>query len=753
MRTKSTPPPYIPGQQAGLDGQSRRYRDRTGRIIPKATFLASLDGDPLPQGYGFFQPVSSETDVRGKFERILSGAEKGVDLTQDPVLRRAGERLNYLVGFVQPDESPDPIPTQMRAAYNLADYYTDTEGDVNQHITAPIQIALNPLTVNGPLKREVEALYAADRMNMKKVLADIMYSVTKYGVAYPYEVYQGNTPDKVVLLPPKFMWVGYNVARSSWMDTLGKGLDLAPYRLRPTNGAAVWNKELLDSTVKPIAFAPQNDDWNDQVPQGESWGMKLPLEYLWPVRTLSMPYERYAMPDIARAFHSIGSRAVFREMRRATIEGYRNQLWLFVLGEKDKPPSAPEMAALQETLSAMSGERTGYLAWRFGLEAKVIAPNAMDGILHSETAMLFTLEVFRDLGVSAYLSTGNPVSIAAGSGAGSLEIDLSIWLRRLEYIRQELLDWELLFRLRWAMREGGEKMVAQMRQTEVRFSRSLLEIGELIKRELQPLYMTGAISVHTFLDRAGYSYDIERGFKVKELPDRELNMPMPTYNQTTEGGGETKTAPQGRPPQSSKVTASWQNTTERDDYYAVVAALAEQVIDGGDVGAFIDRLTDTNRRVLAGITDSSYRAVGGAFDLPERWLHTAATFVNAFASKFGQAITAGQLSPDQIRARAQLYPQEGYKMAMLNGQAYAMRERGATAWKRAVYHPDCPECAADSQLLHAINEPFLVMHPNENCGKGPLHVHYFSGTGDLLLECPIPGHDVEGRTLHRRLRA
>ena len=766
---KPNPPEYIPGQQGGLSKAEKRYRLADGTLISKKLFFSQSDPDaPNPDAFGFFSPVAfirrPETELRGKIERLMGGAEKGLDLTRDPILRQAAENLNHLIGFVEPDTAPLPIPSHVRAAYNLADYYCNTEGDVEQHVTAPIEIGLNTLTVAGPLKKQVEELYAVDGLNMNRTLAEIFYSTIKYGAAYPYEVYDGNRPQKIVLLPPKFMWVGYQVARAAYTETIGRGFQIdTPYRLRPLDGSPLWNQALLDSQVKPIAYAPSDGNWNEQVPEGEMWGMKLPLEFLWPVRGRAMPYERYAMPSISRAFHSIGSRTVFREMRRATIEGYRNQLWLFILGEKDKPPSPAEMAALRATLSAMAGERTGYLAWRFGLEAKVIAPNAMDNLLTGETAMLFTLEIFRDLGVSMHLSTGNPASIAAGRGSGDLEVDLSLWLRRLEAARRELLEWEYLFRLRWALREGGENMVKEMRKTHVQFSKNLLEVGDLIKKELQPMYMTGAISVRTFLERAGYDYDIEKKNKQAELPDRELNMPMPTYNQTTENGAETKTAPQGRPANSTKVKAnilaSWEDDFLKSQYVADVTALLDEHLGGTmDVGAFIIRLAEINENTLRAITDESYRSAGGVFELKDTELNIAANFVNSFARGFGQALLEGGMTDDEIRRRAMLYPQEGYKMAMLNGQAFAMRDFGATAWRRITHDGACADCVADSQLLHAITEPFVVMHPNERCFDQNLHVRYFSGN-DMLLEVPIPGapsvlsETVQGRTRSRRTRA
>ena len=762
----NNPPQYIPGQQGGQDLKSRKWRLADGTIIRKRDFLSLRGEAEEPQAFGFFHHVNSDNDVRAKLERLVGGAERGVDIAQDPVFRRAAENLNHLVAFVEPDTAPEPIPTQMRAAYNLADYYCNTEGDVEQHVSAPIDMALGTLDITGELEEEVRELYGVDRLNMRRVLADIFYSTMKYGAAYPYEVYRGRDAAKIVLLPPKFMWVGYNVARDGWVETVNKNFQIeTPYRLRPLDGSPNWTRELLNRTVRPIAYAPQNDDWNMQVPDGESWGMKLPLEFLWPVRAKAMPYERYALPPIARAFHSIGSRAVFREMRRATIEGYRHQLWTFILGEPDKPPSAAEMAALQSVLGAMAGERTGYLAWRYGLEVKVHAPNALDNLLTSETAMLFTLEIFRDLGVSAHLATGNPISMASGRSSADMDIDLSLWLRRLEFARQELLDWELLFRLRWAFRQDGEKMVKAMKRTEVRFSKSLLEIGELIKKELQPLYMTGAISLHTMLNRAGYNYDVEREFKKDELPERELNMPMPTYNQTTTGenGTQSKTAPQGRPADSvnpkkvlSTLEASWNDTVLRDRYYADVDALVDGYLNGRTSEAsFVDQLKATNLYTLRAVTDQSYRATGGAFDLPAAWLDAAARFVNSFADHFGEDLEG--LDSDKVRARARLYPQEGYKMAKLNGQAAAMRDLGATHWQRAHYDNDCPDCRADAQLLHAITEPFVVMHPNENCSKNELHVRYFDARGSMILECPIPGApdpvaDMVGGTSRARRR-
>ena len=85
-----------------------------------------------------------------------------------------------------------------------------------------------------------------------------------------------------------------------------------------------------------------------------------------------------------------------------------------------------------------------------------------------------------------------------------------------------------------AERQGNSKAwVKANEQTTVRFSKSLLEVGELIKMELLPLYTVGLLSSETALERSGYNYASELDRKKREQPSDELFQPRSSFAQTT----------------------------------------------------------------------------------------------------------------------------------------------------------------------------------------------------------------------------
>lgn len=763
MPRQSKPPIYKPGKRAGYDPKRRHYYTADGSLVSKNYFNAMQEA-PMPgegEGrYGFYTEIDRAPESRQweLVERMVAAGDRGEDLTKHPLLRQAGDNLNFIAGFVKPDTMPvgvkaEPIPGAIRAAYNLVDYYYERSGDVAQSVETPVDLSLQPgpLKIEGPYKSELEARYGKNGVDMSHVLFQIFYSAAKYGVAYPYEIYEGKDPKRLVLLPPRYVWVGYHATQSWLFEKAGRPLEAPPindaaYALRPLDGASVWNELLMETAIKPVSYGPVADQWRNQNPGGTSWGLPVPLEFLDPVRAKSLDYERYPSPAISRAFTNLSTRLAFHEMRRAVLEGHKNQLWFFTIGEKDRPPGADEMLAFKAAIAGLSGHRTGNLVWRFGAEAKVIAPNALQGMMANETAVLFDLAVARDLGMSLRLMTGNPAGVTGSGGGEGLEIDLSVLLRRLEFARAKVLDWELGYRLRMAKRLGGASAVKAAEKTKVTFSESLLEIGERVKKEVQPMYMMGLYSPQTSLERTGGSYDGEVEKKKAHKPNEELFLPTPTYNQTATGqGGQqttSKTAPQGRPASNvspAKLKASWEEDDQRLAHVTDVLTAYAEFVKTGDADGFVARFHALNDQHLMAAAQKGYVTAGGLGQLDDDCLGAACHFVNAYLPGLQAALkTADKRDDAKMIARVLMYPQEGYKMAVLNGQNRAMRERGATNWKRIVKASGCVACQADAQLLHSIDEPFQVLHPNEDCPGGELYLQYFIG-GLPSIEIPTPG--------------
>ncbi len=797
-----------------LTKRKRYMRMDTKQLVSKAEMLriqateANDTGSKEDYGFTFNLNRSPESDIYSAIERLVGKGEAGIDVTKEPLLQEAGDKFNHLLAFVDRDNmdgaqsydhrirdpqnptnwidatdkdqpAPHPIPTGIRSAMTLSEFYTNTQGDVSQTVEAPIDLSISDLKISVPKDKGVEKklkdLYGPEKLNMKHILYQIMLNTGVFGSAYPMEV-----PDdrdhpteivQVIPLPPKYMWVGYHVVSGALIpDSMA-----SPYAMRPWDGTPNWTQELAKQMFMPMTYNAFASGFNEQNVTG--WGLPVNPAFLHPVRAKAFDWNRYPLPPISKAFRSISTRAIYQEMRRGLLEGFKNQLWVFILGTKDAMPSPLEMQALKSAINGLSGSRTGNLVWRFGLDVQIKTPGVLQDAISNEVAQMFKTEIFSDLGMNVRLTTANKISMP-GSGAGDsgVEIDLSVWLRRLEFIRKNIMEWEYLFRMRqadrWDAEEGGNGHRARLALENpkcVKFSRSLLEIAEEIKQVILPLYTVGLTSPQTSLDRADEDYETELDRKKENKPNQDLFMPPPSFNQMATGsGGDQKSSTStssGRPPDAvnkNKMAAfdpvklsaaSNDSETKRLYFAAVIAALTDELWNNGDVDTFIASLKKINDEYLAKASDEAYAAAGGVGSLDPERRRFAANYVNSYADNFShdlKKMVADEepMATNAIKRRVMMYPEEGYKSAVVNATNQVMAERGASHWRR-VLHPElskegpCPACKADSAIAHSITDPFIVMHPNDVCGTQELGIQYFTSGGMPSIEVPTPNSGNE----------
>lgn len=763
-------PKFIKGKTAGYDKKSRRYRWSDGSFTSKRQFrvgpVSSLEegGEvgrlitrspfqtPSTRAFNEIETlIGGVRDDEAIFDRAQMAVDKAVGDPSDRNLMTAAERLESVIAYSAPpsEQKAQPIPSDVLAMMRLSDFYCRTEGDVFQHISAPIDISLNPLDIQCPddegVKKELEDLY--HNLDIEGVLAQIWQCIAQYGSAYPLEVYPkadivDTLPQAILMLPPKYMWVGYYMA---WGTQLGPK-ETSPYRVRPFDDSGAWSQELYENSFMPMSYNSFGSNWNEQLTQG--FNIPLNPKFLRPVRAKALQFVRYPWPDLARAYRSISTRFVFEEVMRATVEGYRNQLWVFnLLKDGDHTPTKPELDRLEAQLSGMAGKRTGMLAWRGSkLEVNQYTPKPLDDMLSNESWQQFTVRIYRQMGGNARIVTGN--SFMGERGDTGLEIDLSIFLKRNEHMRQSLLKWEYGFRKTLSEAKNSEAWDKAMEKTIVRFSRSLLETGDLIKKELQPLYQMGLADRRNTLEKSGWNYDQVLANKKAEKKDTDLFMPAPTFAQTTVNPGTpSKTASStsnGRPTDvtSPKVKAATvENEPQKRQLFAEVYAAFRFLLEDGDVAKFIDSLRASLEIDLPQMAQTSFAASGGVGDINANVAGRAADFVTSFLPGLQAAMSISKDLPSFER-RVLMYPEEGSKMAFIHGIQAAMAERGANYWRR-VLHPSgtgpCPYCVADSQIVHPISEPFVALHPNENCDMQDLHIQFFSGEGNIpSVEMGVP---------------
>lgn len=751
-------------KRPGYDFVAKRYRTASGKLITKQDYEALIGThEEIPYGIVQYAPENTLSTVMAAIDRIVGGLQSGKMSLDDKTLTAASGKYNMLLAAIDNSgyQQAQSMPSDIRAAMSLSEYYDRNYGDVHQHTRTPIELAMGELIIEGGdegVRNALKALYGTEgepgRVNMRHALEQIWMAVSNYGSAYPLEV-QGEEGEAIVQLPPKHMWVGYTMDTGSTL--LPEGLNpvkkenvVGPYRFNsPTTEA--WTEELVSKSIMPMAYSAFGPHWNEQIARG--WGIPIDPNNLHPVRDFAPDWQRFPIPGLTRAFRALAQRAIWDEMTQATIEGFKNQLWVFILGDKDKPPSLAEVLAFKEALLQAASDRTGSLVWKAPLEVKQYAPSTLQNALSPEIRQGMTLEVYRNIGANVRLITGNTAQ-TGDRGAEGFEIDLGILLRRLDYIRTQLLVWEKGYRVRWALRKGDKNLVEAVKKIKVRFSRSLMEIASIVESEIRPLYSIGLLSPQTALDRTGYNYGQELSNKEAHEPNKEKFAPPPTFNQIAPNGEVPSATPllqEGRPSKNDVASATWEDDEDRKKMLVDILAAIAAMWESQDPQTFINRLQAINNDYLGRITQAAYKRAGGVGTVPDGVKRFAADFVNSFAPGFVTTLVEelereGQIAEGKWALRASQYGVEGYKMAVFGGTNQAMSERGAKFWRR-ILHPagsksgPCMLCVADSQIRHEMSEPFIVMHPNEACTAQELGVQYTTATD--YLEVPVPNFFTE----------
>lgn len=714
-RIRVSDPVWVKGEQSGRDYATNKWRLAGGVIADRGEVLAQHKSEIMALGGVIGQyPRAPLSTAAEDLERIIAG---GLYPTDSAPKRKVSD--------------PCPIPGNVLATYRLAEYYYGSEGDIATALETPVQVSMRDPVVYCPdpeVKKDMEEMYDVNHLNLRQLMMDIWLSVAVYGIAHPFEVWDGDNIEAIVLLPPPYVSVGSYLSGDY---------------LFPINDAAKWTKKSAEALL-PTHLYNAIAKPTENVPSGK---LLLPEGLIYSVRALDQRWTLYPKPILKGAFRALSTRMVYEEMRRALYEQYRHQLWLFKLGDMEHKPTPEMMKHLTSLVDGAAGDRTGSMVFWGGLSVEVIAPQ-VDDILKSSEWWALSIDIFRRLGINMRVATGNTIP---DDRSTDFELDVNLMLEKFELMRSQLLAYERGFRLRWAAKRGP-RYVEAAKATRVVFSLNMMELKEAIKNRLLPLFTSGVLSPQTLLSRAGQSYEVERENKlaIKDKGEEQLWHAPPTFSQTTVN---PDTAPKsssvtdkGRPPVGAKASVeilgadSAAVEDKKKKYLALI--LAALFAHATDPSKFISELKRINTNELAGFSDIGYRqAKGGGLSVPQPWGDSASAFVNSFADKFGSDMQAGVGSID-YQTRALMYGQEGYRTALLHGIQAAMSERGASHWRR-VLRPElsktgpCPLCIQDAQTLHTIDEAFMALHNNDVCSMAPLNVR-FSGSGEEV-EYGVPG--------------
>jgi len=728
---------YIKGEQGGWDASGKRWRDKRGRYATREAALGLAMQDEWGMALKLdFAPTSTNLEA---IDRVMGGL---VDV--------AGYKKpdQLLAAIVEADlgDSADPMPSDILAMMKLAEYFIKVEGDVWQTIEVPLTVGLKQLVIEGPdegLEKDIRQLY--ESLDMLEILTQLWLCVAIYGQAFPLEVYDKKESKGVLILNPKYMRVGKTV-------TMGRySLDLIPE-------TEALRKELETQTEKKLMYNTFASDWNEQVAKGHN--VPLEPEFCHPVRGLGLAFHRYVVPPLARAFRRISTRQVLEELIRATIEGYRNQLWLFKLGADGHEASPQKKAYFQSLITGAAGDRTGHLIWTWDIEAEILTPEPIDEVLGSEKRRDLTQDIFRDLGISMRLISGeSPVR----EGRGAEEADIRIFLERLDFWRRRVIAWAMGFNRRWLEQTGKSKYIDKL--PLVKFGRVFLEIEELIRSLIMPLLQAGVLSRKTALETAGFNYEAELQRKKEEQPYIHLFAPAPTFAQTTVKPGtpekESLTAPRGRPPDAQNPEQLLKASQIYMEYRDKVLSAYDEALEAEDKKAaitkFISALAVLNADYMKEAAQLGYITAGGSGDLPEDYVQRAIDWNNDYLAGFEGALLEAaedEKALKKMQRRAKMYADQGDKIAFMFGVFWFMKEQGARGWRR-VLHPElsltgpCELCIADSVLIHPIDEPFSD-HPEGVCSAQSLYFYWTERPMEEIPRIfPVPRRRDEKRIVRR----
>ncbi|MCW7071876.1 MAG: hypothetical protein OCU12_06095 [Methanophagales archaeon] len=711
--------------QPGYDPESRKWRAANGQFMTKEDVMGQIRpndtyGAVVPV-YDMMAPLSRQLD---HIQSVLGG-------------------LDYR-SLSQLDQSADPIPPEILAAMRLSEYFCRTEGDIWRTVTVPIELGLRDLEVqcnDAAIKRELEEIY--DNIDIYNILLWSWLCSEIYGQAFPLEVWDGDTPIGIVMLDPKYMKVGRQVSlthRLSLVSPSDKG----------------WDEEALKSQIHPKVYNAFASDWNEQAAVGNDIPIK--PDRCYPITDLKLPFQRYAIPDISRTFRSLSTRQILEELQRATIEGFRNQLWVFKVGSEERPASPAKITHLRNVVSGMAGERTGMLVWQHDLVVEQHVPKSLDVLVGNDIWLQLSLHIYRQRGLSLRLVSGESPQ---GKGGSDFEWDVKVLIERLSFTRRKVIAWERQLRRKIIQARGRTWEKAHIKVDMVR---PALEMENLVKAHLQPLGQAGWLSLQTLLQRAGYDYNVELGRKQDEEPFSYLFAPKPTFAQTTvksapqtvsqtpsPGRPVGKTDSQQREPKDSTVVTagigdklSAEQERLFEQYVAEVYDAFNALVQSKDVDGFMSRLKSLNGTWMQQIGALGYKEAGGVFEVDPGWIDGAVEFINSFAEGFAEALRAdiaNDVDLEHWRWRVYLYPQEGRNYAYMWGVQQSMKEHGARSWRR-ILHPElsktgpCDACVADSKIVHPISEGFWEPHPGGFCTAEA--VAFYTGPTEVPVEVPIP---------------
>jgi len=593
-----------------------------------------------------------------------------------------------------------PVPSDIYSAMALSEYYMDTEGDLAQTVIAPMEIAIGRLQVSGKDKKNVQVIKdMIDDLCLEDVAKELYYSMEVYGQAYPLEVWDGEKLESITPANPKGVW-------TAGQPFTGENT--------PIEEKFYIYPEFDPNNISPEVALP--------VPDGN-------MRAIYAVKAA---WQRYAMPPMRRAFRPLGTRQILDEMVRATIEGAKNQLWVFKIGTDKNPADPVYISYLKALLDAGNQDRTGQLVWTHDLVVEQHVPGTIDSLLANEKYAALTDQIMTSRGISLEFVSGTTTT---GQASRDTEVNTEVFMGRLKNRRRAIEIWFDYLTSKIANVLGWSEAPT------IRFAQIEAADTMAIKNRLKPVYETGVLSARTFLEQAGYDYDSEIAQKKIELPQRDLLTPPLSYVQGV--ARDTNKAPN----KDGGVTVDV-NKVEEKLLAKVIAEWREEIpgmwgrLMRGEIGSqdFFNWMQENSDQSLETAYREGYAEGGGQLDVDESYMRRVLDWNIDHLNRFIVQIDQAE-DPETLAWRAPLYESHGSRIAFMYGLFQARIEQGAVGWQRVI-HPErsqsgsCEFCIEDSKIIHPMTEPFFD-HPHGQCEATTTEVRFYRDYA-VPLVFPIP---------------
>ena len=578
-KSESHEPLYIKGTQSGWNPSSRRWTSLNGKICTKEQAVAENKIRTEPDQFGgmvkgrFPAPITNNfeilelqmssldsnnpmvgisgvikaaidgsTNYKSRMEASYKSALKKWEDTDRRSMVSERNRLNAVQGLDPiPDNKPMPnyMPSPIQTRMNLAEHYYNTDGDATNIVDVPVELlarSIDVICTDTKMRKDIET-FISDK-NLEARVSELWSEQREYGQAYPLEVWGGNDLIDVVPMNPKSMHVGYN-----W--TFG----LTPEQY----DTGEWSESLIESVFPPAMYLPLLRHWNDSPFSGPGQGLLIPGENMKPIWDRGRSWMLYSMPMLSKGFRELVDRTIYEDSVRALTEGYRYQLWVIKIGDKDRPPLPGEVAAAKSVLNGQAGDRTGMLVWRDPFTVEVHVPKGLQEMIANDYHGGITKQFYRKMGITSQVVSGEmPGSLGSsgGKGGGSSkgDIDVIIYLERCRYQAQQVTNWLTYLVKKWIRAHGTKYRVSALDTLKLSFMPTQTEMASLIKDVMGPMYRDGALSHRTYVSGAGLKSDVELEYKEEELKHREVLTPPVSYvQQVVDPSGEESTSAQTEP--------------------------------------------------------------------------------------------------------------------------------------------------------------------------------------------------------------